>query len=667
MKRISATSALLIPLLVIVCGRPALSQQDRELRNKQVEFKKEFSDSEEKNQLIRSAADDKPRPTTGRTRRSVTTGYDYTQVKGYTLHNFDSRIDQLFEEKYQPDGTFPVPGRKGMGSSQIRKVEVYYVETTPEEQENTDANPFEIIEVRVEKLETLPPAEVTEDQGGETGGLLGFGGGNFENVAKGYSLSGNDLVNLIHLSDESLYEDMLARRSQEQPIPLPADLFLPEKRGPFIVQTDRDLETTIGRFSDFWNPKDTLASIILPPTNPASGPLTSRAVPVFYPDEQKISIRNPNPTQLKITTATFVGKNANDFVLHTKLPVLLAPKNEQNDRVDLAFEYVGTSPYETPVQLMVEAKESNLSQGIDIVANPGMFPSDVFVLDASFNRIELRSPTRSSFAPDWKISYDIGNDEVGLPRWSTGISSLSVGYKHDMSVGVVFPMNMLAASLPSPLRFDKGLLTSSVGYNVNFDFTFGFPFSLGGNLTVVNKFSADEASGHLRTIENAPVLPGEPDYNHDFFHISTIAQAYYPIMFKDRTENPNVAFRINIGGTFMQVQRDHVVQPGESEKEGVQFSAKDVGTVYTLGREKDLVDVYFRIAFINLGAKNTYGLGLQYFSGRVMTDAWLELTDWFRVEAAYSFLLRDRYIWENESTYFMLTPRIRLGFPSIFD
>ena len=60
-------------------------------------------------------------------------------------------------------------------------------------------------------------------------------------------------------------------------------------------------------------------------------------------------------------------------------------------------------------------------------------------------------------------------------------------------------------------------------------------------------------------------------------------------------------------------------------------------------------------------------MGLQYFGGRMMADAFLELTDWLRVEAKYSFLLREKEIWETESSYFLISPRLRIGLPSIFN
>jgi hypothetical protein len=290
------------------------------------------------------------------------------------------------------------------------------------------------------------------------------------------------------------------------------------------------------------------------------------------------------------------------------------------------------------------------------------------ILDASLDRIELRSPSRSGFAPGWKAFYSIGNDEIGMPRWSTGISTLGIGFKNQMSVGVVLPMNMTAADLPSPLAFDKNILSSAGGYNVTFDFTFGFPFSLGGNLTVVNDFDGLDAYDHLKVIKQKFAF-GEEDYENDFFHIGTIAQVYYPIMFKDNVTNPTLAFRLNIGGGFLQVKRNHLVMEGETSKFGFerQFSADDVGTMVTLGKEKDLFDIYVRMSFINLRATNRYGMGIQYFTGRMMADAFLELTDWLRVEAKYSFLLREKEIWETESNYFLITPRLRIGLPSIFN
>ena len=87
-----------------------------------------------------------------------------------------------------------------------------------------------------------------------------------------------------------------------------------------------------------------------------------------------------------------------------------------------------------------------------------------------------------------------------------------------------------------------------------FDFTFGFPFSLGGNLMVVNDFDGKEAYKHMEVIRQRPQALDDKDYYGDFFHISTLAQVYYPIMFKDRAFNPTLAFRLNLGGAFMQIK-----------------------------------------------------------------------------------------------------------------
>lgn len=669
--------AFLVVALVAGLLPQISAQTDRQVKEKKGNLKEEYNDAQEKNLIIESAAEDKPRATTGRRRGSVTTGYDYTQVKGYLLRQYYERIDNvfaradelgMFDEEYRKDGTFPVPGRKGQGSSQMRRVEVYYVEATPEEQDLYGVDPFHLIEVYVEKLETLPPEDA--GGGGDEGSLIFNMGGATEPIAKGFSLSGSDLVSIMDMVDESLYDDILTKRAQSPSIELPErGDWMPGKVGPFIVMTQRELETMTSRFHDFWNSRDTLQSAVEVPQFDAAGPFFTGSVPVLYPDMSQVRVRNPErTTQLKITNAEFVGQNADKFAVRTKLPKVLDPRGGQDDRVDVDFEYIGESPYEVRGQLVVEAKDANMSQMVDVIANPGLYPADFATIDASLDRIELRSPSRSSFAPDWKLAYTIGNDEIGLPRWSTGISSLSVGYKNQMSVGIVMPMNMSAPDLPSPLAFNKGLLSSAGGYDVNFDFTFGFPFSIGGNLTVVNDFDGDDPYDHLKVIQTSTGI-GDENYENDFFHISTIAQVYYPIMFKDDNTNPTLAFRLNLGGSFMQIKRDHLVQAGEAGmmKLGREFTVDEEGTMVTLGKEEDIVDIYVRMSFINLRASNRYGMGIQYFSGRMMADAFLELTSWLRVEAKYSFLLRDQEVWESESNYFLITPRLRIGLPSIFN
>lgn len=674
--------AFLVVALVVGLLPQLFAQTDREVKSKQSDLKREYNEAAEKNQIIKSAAQDKPRATTGRRRASASTGYDYTQVKGYALRQFYERIDKvfarandlgLFEEEYREDGTFSVPGRQGKGSAQMRKVEVYYVESTPEEQEQYDVEPFQIIEVYVEKLETLPPEETTTES--EEGGLgLGFDASASEPIAKGFSLSGADLVSVLQLADEPLYDDILAKRSQSSSIELPErGSWMPGKVGPFIVMSQRELETTTSRFKDFWNTRDTLVSAKIPPQFEAAGPFYTGSIPMFYPENTKVRVRNPEKErQLKITSATFIGDNADQWEVKTKLPKVLAGKGESDDKTDIEFSYIGGSSYEVLGQLLIDAKEANVQQTVEVVANPGMYPADFLTIDASLDRLELRSPARSGFASNWKLAYTLGNDEIGLPRWSTGISSLSIGYKNQMSVGVVLPMNMIAPELPSPLAFEKNLMSSPGGYNVAFDFTFGFPFSLGGSLTVINDFDGQSAYQHLKVMDDFVFDPGSDikDYTNDFFHYSTIAQVYYPIMFKDRAVNPTMAFRLNLGGAYVQVKRNHLVSetdPFGPGKEGRSFKTEDIGTMVTLGKEQDLVDVYIRMSFINMSSSNRYGMGIQYFSGRMMADAFLELTDWLRVEAKYSFLLREREIWETESSYFLITPRLRIGLPSIFN
>ena len=660
------------------------AQADREVKGKQSDLKREYNDASEKNQIIKSAADDKPRASTGRRRSSATTGYDYTQVKGFALRQFQERIDKvfarandlgLFEEEYREDGTFPVAGRQGKGSAQMRKIEVYYVEATPAEQEMYDVEPYQIIEIYVEKLETLPP----EETGGESeeGGLgLGFDASASEPIAKGFSLSGTDMNAVLQLVDENLYDDILAKRSQSNPIPLPErGDWMPGKVGPFIVMTQRELETTTSRFRDFWNMRDTLETAIIPPQFEAAGPFYTGSIPLFYNETQKVRVRNPERNQpLKITSATFIGENADQWEVRTKLPKVLAGKGEADDKTDIDFQYIGGSAYEVRGQMLIDAKEANTQQIVEVIANPGAYPADFVTLDASLDKLELRSPARSGFAPNWKLSYTIGNDEIGLPRWSTGISSLSIGFKNQMSVGVVMPMNMVAPDLPGPLSFEKNLMSSPSGYNVAFDFTFGFPFSLGGNLTVINDFDGMKAYEHLKVMNyDFDPLVDIKDYNNDFFHISTIAQVYYPIMFKDNAVNPSIAFRLNLGGAYMQIKRDHLINASDrfgvtvGEKADRVFRQEDIGKMVTLGKEEDVVDVYVRMSFINLRSANRYGMGIQYFGGRMMTDAFLELTEWLRVEAKYSFLLREKEIWETESSYFLITPRLRIGLPSIFN
>ena len=241
---------VLVCVLVVGAASAAFAQQDREVDRKQSDLKREYNEAKEKQMIIRDAAEDKPRPTTGRRRGNTTTGYDYTQVKGFSLRAMYDRIDQvfasaetleLFEDEFHVDGTFDVPGRSGKGSAQIKQIEVYYAEATPEEMDIYGVEPYDLIEIRVIKTVQLPP----EEFGGEGEESLEFGAFSSSGTitSRQFILSGTDLWTVIELTDPALYDDVLARRSQEPTIPLPADLVTWDKRGPFVIMGERDLET----------------------------------------------------------------------------------------------------------------------------------------------------------------------------------------------------------------------------------------------------------------------------------------------------------------------------------------------------------------------------------------------------------------------------------------
>lgn len=670
----TSVTALFIIILFCAVGMQMFAQSDKEIKTKQNTLKQISNENAEKNQTINNAAKDKPEPSLsafGET-ESKTTGYDFTQVKGYQLTNkadFD-RIDELFKQanelgiidkEYKKNGSFPVPDSPKPGTAQIRRVEVYFVRTNRQERENLNAADFELLEVRVEKQLNYPEKEEAGDDEEDVTGLRRRRS-RTKTVVSAFKLAGSDLLTSINFVDEALRQDLIARRTQETPISLPADLATDyaRKRGPFVVHGDRQLDIMKGIFRTFWNSNDSLTAIILPPMSLETGPLAELDGPILLP-QNKISLRNQTKDPIKITSASFIGENADQFATTTKLPFVIDPNRQQ----DIEVKYTGTSKYETFGTVTIQAKDAGVSQDFDVVANPGIKPVDIAVLDASLFGVELRSPAKSSFAPNWNVGFRFGNDEINLPRWSSGMSQLYVGYKNDVHVGLILPMNMYDGTLPKPIGFNTNLLSSPMGYTFDFDFSFGFPFSLGANVSILNKFEGIDKYSHLNVLKQT-IIDGT-DYTNDFFNYSTIAKLYYPLMFKDKENDPRFAFRLEIGGGYIQVNRNHLVMKGETSKEGMQFNPADVGKMFSLGKEKDVFDVYFRLSFINLGSKNNYGLGLQYFDGGTMIDAWLELTQWFRIEMKYAFLLRTKEIWESESSYFMLSPRFRFGFPSIFN
>ena len=402
----------------------ALAQPDREVRTKQGELKKEYNDLQEKNQLIKQTARDKAMPTTGRRRGNIASGYDFTQVKGYALRPLalQERLDKVFkrakelgllDEEYHLNGPATVPCPTGQGGASISRVEVYVVEATPEEMETDGVNPYDMIEIRVIKTETCPEPREEEE---EDEGVRRIRSRGQSTTTKQYILSGMDLWTAIKTEDETVYDDVLARRINEEALPQPA--FTADKRGPFIVMNNAELETATSRFIDFWNIKDTMRTNQSPPVSEAAGPFFKADVPILLEDTKsgRVRIVNPNNDPMQITKLEFVGPNAEAFKLGTMTPLMLDSKAAPGGKQDVKFDYIGTSSFEAITELLVQSQNGTFSQTIEIIANPGRHPADFVVFDLSLDKIELRSPARSGFEADWRLAYTIGNNEIGLPR-----------------------------------------------------------------------------------------------------------------------------------------------------------------------------------------------------------------------------------------------------------
>ncbi|MDH7516650.1 MAG: hypothetical protein QHI48_12350 [Bacteroidota bacterium] len=681
MKHTTAGMIACVLAVFLFTGVGRSQVQDPQVRTRQGELRAQHTNVKINNELVKETALDKPAPRsrTALQRENTGTGYDYTQVKGYTVTPtaLHERIDKVFQrasemgllnEQYYRAGANSYPCETGLGTVQIRSVEMYAVESTQLEMETLGVDPYNLIEVRV-ITEIICPERV-EEEGAEEGEDAARRRGRRTAVQvapKQYILAGRDLWTVIRVADPTLEEDLLMQRTNEKALPTPDMRQYARYRGPFIVRNQGDLETAVSRFADFWNKRDTLRTVIIPETQTASGPVYRGDIPLIIAENTKkdrVIINNPDETPLQIMRVEFIGDNADKFRVLTKTPILLEERQKQGSRAQIDFEYVGDSEYETKGQLSIQAQNTSYSQIVDVIVNAGKQPADVVVFDLSLDRLELRSPARSGFAPDWKIGFGFGNPEIGLPRWTSGMSTLSVGYKHQMSVGLVLPMNMTAADLPGPMRYDNTFFFSPMGYNIAFDFTFGFPFSLGGSLTVTDKFDGDKAYQKLRLLNT---VTEDHTYTDNFFNLSTVALLYYPIMFKDRENDPGILVRFDLGGGFVRVERNlYARYDGEILWPDNTMKRVEKGKFYWQERERDIFDIYVRVGFINTGARNNYGLGVQYFSGRMMADAWLELTEWLRVEAKYSFLLRAREVWESENSFLMVTPRLRLAIPSLF-
>lgn len=268
------------------------------------------------------------------------------------------------------------------------------------------------------------------------------------------------------------------------------------------------------------------------------------------------------------------------------------------------------------------------------------------------------------------FELETGNNEVGLPFWSSGQARFwinlknQIGGESNVKLGVTFPMDLGDSDL---FTFKARKLSGFWG--ASFDAYFaGLDFFSAFNLPLAVKFSLMPSgqSSNSSIIYNGKqdvtttsldkkttiIVPG----NKTFYRTSIIAQVYVPTILQ---LDLNSFLQISVGVGLHNVQQSII--PGadysDSRRKGLLAAPEQANKVLDLQRVSVPISPHFVVEYVN--HKNAkFGLSAG-FDHLFSFGGWIELiTDHLRLELGYSSpLIRDAKGWEADQ-FFTITPRI---------
>ncbi len=230
--------------------------------------------------------------------------------------------------------------------------------------------------------------------------------------------------------------------------------------------------------------------------------------------------------------------------------------------------------------------------------------------------IRIPDNIRVRFGNLWGAEVKLGNDEYGLPFWSSGNVALLAIY-NQVKVGVHIPFKWGAPGTTGLTSFLKPrVLNGTVGVSGEFDWAFA-----GGSFLI----------GFPRTDVN-----GTYSTNRDtVYSLQVAGTVWYSFTFN--TNNKANLFRIKTGAGIEQIGIDFLRRtPGGAIRE--------VRAV----EDRFVWSPFFRVDYMNQQFDRRFGGGAHYFRERIFATLWMEiLPEQLRVELKYSTnVASSRDSWE---------------------
>lgn len=343
----------------------------------------------------------------------------------------------------------------------------------------------------------------------------------------------------------------------------------------------------------------------------------------FGADAEVLATEDDDLVQVRFGTAVFKGvvlkdaiDNSHDRFLYQKI-VQSRRYSKDIELRDSTFRL--STPFLS--DLLSNDRTVELFSPLSAKTNPNHHTA---VVEASLFSLGTR------VGNDWGGEVRFGNDEIGLPFWSSGKMSLMVLYKRiRFGFELPVPFGKDAVELLSTFSVPKRLLTGTRGMVGEFDLG-----SFGGFLSITKISNSD-----ISTI---------PDLNQ-FYYITNIFQGYYSLSF-------SMGFthyaRVKAGVSQYLVKQSHVLQlitPQSSTQSIVEDG------------ETSVISPYLKFEYMNDSHDEQYGGSIQYNDFTIMATAWMNIVPKiFGLELKYvTPISKNPREWQHAS-FVMVSPKLRI-------
>lgn len=289
------------------------------------------------------------------------------------------------------------------------------------------------------------------------------------------------------------------------------------------------------------------------------------------------------------------------------------------------------------------------------------------MFDVSVEHIRVNATNNYAF------ELALGNPEVGLPFWTSGMGNFSlimrnmIGTESNFKLGVVYPVSVFGEDFGKSDEFlwNKRNLSGGWGatvsaYFAGLDFFNAFNLPLAANMTFVPGGADSNKSiiynGEETTIYALDGTPVTLAAGKTFYRTSLIAQIYIPTILQ---LDLNSFLNVSVGFGIQNVQQSYIPTKNDIDPKRTAhplFEADQEGKTQDLYRVSVPFNPVVNIQYVNHRSAK-FGIGAA-FDHLFTFNGWIELiNDRLRIETSYSApIIRDPKPWEPDG-FFQITPR----------